>query len=662
MIQHGAILDCRTFLSDSNRMGGSQSRDFKAITQYQSDEVKAQYVGAFVLQQDEQRVLDSFSDLLTTLLKDNNLVSLEQILSSQEGCKSLFMVLSSTLEKEFNILRFPDPTRPDNSQLIMYMSKSGYNTLSDDLSRKTLCDQIVFFFIRLMTLVVALSSSIAINSKMPYLLFESNVKRTMNPNYKELVVPDFPEREPFSSKVLETLLSNGALKHLTIGDASEPDDSRAIYIFMNSERVGIDAKRRIVYMPKGRESGVMDISITPMDMVSVRPQPPVHGYPMAYMPQIPQVQGTYGQVLPPPKFLTGGRRTRNQRQRIQRTYKKQRTQRTHKQKGGTIPPNTYFTLTLKKFQDPCTGGICPESSFVLDVKGNTYDKKAFQSYLEQTAPMPQPVLFGERMETILRSEKMYPLKDPKEEAEPNKFTIGTNKSELKATFERIASSMENDAESVCPATYRAFLLASRIEGENLNTLVCSDKWNNKPAQNVLAYSLLQSLYNDRPDGTMESATASECSDILQSFVNQALMTTNSQVSTPSDFRQVSFANLVSNLPICSDPKSGPKTVLNKEQSTVLTQAHKKLRDMYERHLEQCRIFIRKVLTVKRDVGTTPKVVLDPAFSTHPRGAIVALNEVIAEARIFLSFHYLEVERVYKQALDAYSTVKEVKTV
>lgn len=637
-------------------MGASQSSEFRGMTQFQTDEGRAMYIGQFVLNQAEQRANSAIHDLLTIMLGDNNLFSLEKMLSTQEGCKSLFLVLSSTLQKEFNILRLPDPTYPDNSQLIMYMSKSEYEKLSDDSSRAILCKQIVSFVLRLLTLVTALSSSIKLNSKLSTILFEPTETRTMNPNFKMPRNLDLQGREPIPREILETFVASGNLRHVTIGNEADPPDARPLYMFLNQDGVVIDSRLRVVYMRKGRETAVMELSITPMEPVK-RPEMNIHqGYRYPQQPQPQQYPGMLpGQVyMGRPQF--GGRRTYRRRANRRRT-------RNHR--GGA--PNTFFNLVLRKLDIHCQG-ICADIPMILDLKGNTYEKTAFQTYMMNPNPtekdLPVSIRFSDRMEQILRAEKpQYPLDDPKEAQVSKGFAnLSDRTMETKKAFDAIVEQMNSSGESVCPSAYRAFLLASRMDGEKLNTMVCHDKWAGKRTTDTIAYSLLQALFNDRVDGTMETSTATQCAEVVHTFLAEKVVRVSSpDEGTPSSFKDIVFSNTVSeSLPLCVDKQSGPKPIQSKEQYAVLTQAHKRLRDMYQEHLKDCRDLVGKVITVRNDSVGKPVLQLNEVFTTHTRGAMVALNELISQARVLLTFHYLEVEKVYTEAIETVGTLSVAK--
>jgi hypothetical protein len=76
-----------------------------------------------------------------------------------------------------------------------------------------------------------------------------------------------------------------------------------------------------------------------------------------------------------------------------------------------------------------------------------------------------------------------------------------------------------------------------------------------------------------------------------------------------------------------------------------------LRDLYDEQIKAVVAIVRKVLAFKNaGYRQAPILQLDPIFMSHERGAMVALETIIAEARALLSKHYFEVEKTYYGAL------------
>ena len=138
----------------------------------QSQPTEKKMSGLFNLTEAQSNTLKIISDLFDQLLldKENNIFSLEKVLSSTEHCSSLVMILTNTLEKDFHSLHFPDPLVPDKTVFVRYMLQSDYKDLDNQPNRKSLCSTLIFFMIRLVTLVAALTSSLQTNRNIVNLL------------------------------------------------------------------------------------------------------------------------------------------------------------------------------------------------------------------------------------------------------------------------------------------------------------------------------------------------------------------------------------------------------------------------------------------------------------------------------------------------------------
>jgi hypothetical protein len=159
------------------------------------------------------------------------------------------------------------------------------------------------------------------------------------------------------------------------------------------------------------------------------------------------------------------------------------------------------------------------------------------------------------------------------------------------------------------------------------------------------------LYNDRPEGGMEGATNALCSDVVNQFLGDKVMSPYVQIGVQAQtFENVAFAKPSEDLiPFCKSVKDqGPRSTQNADIKNTLMTAHRTLRDMYRVHLSACDKLIKKAIVI--DDTKKPVLKFDKIFTTHPRGAQAALEEMIAEARTLLSFHYLAVEKVYQDVL------------
>ncbi len=129
-------------------------------------------VGKFQLTPDQKKQNDVLSNLFLSLLQNNNLVDLAKLVGrSDKDCNQLIITLSSQLEKEFQSLRFPDPSRQKTDITASYMAQDRYKILSDnpDSTRKQVCSFLATFLLRFVILISALTASISITDAIPVL-------------------------------------------------------------------------------------------------------------------------------------------------------------------------------------------------------------------------------------------------------------------------------------------------------------------------------------------------------------------------------------------------------------------------------------------------------------------------------------------------------------
>jgi hypothetical protein len=695
-------------------MGQGQSVTIDAATAAQKEKV-----GKFALRKTEEHTLIVLNDLLNQLLSEdkNNLFNLAQILGTEDGCKKLFTVLSSTIKKEFLSLRLPDPMRSSESRMVSAIMKDQYAQLEDTPVRKATCEQLAWFIIRLVTLVASLTASVTISRDMPSILFQQAARvhvKNMNTLYKNPAIA-VSGREGIRPEYISLLLQYGGLKQITVPGETTPD-VRQLYYMSPNDSVVINARHSIVYMPRGTNTGVFSIAFEkrgitqqqapPQLMYGYRPpaQAPVAPALAALMapqapalaapalaapalaapalaapalaapapPQAPALAAPGAMVrVPVPqnnargfgnKWSTTTRPTNATRKYLGAGRRRKTMRRARRRQHGGSESTDYFIVTVRSIVG-CDKTTCDSAEFVMDVAGRTYDKSEFEKYImNPTGVGPRQTEFADRLRPLLTnlSTEKVALEDPKEEEMKFGAEYGPlfeRKTETYAKFQKIIEAIEKKPEGVSPASYRAFVLASEFDGNILNTLFCSDSWAGKRTTDMVAYSLLNSLYIDRPEGVSESSTATELANKVSEFVGAKVLApyvpTGAAVSS---FENLAFLKTPPQLSaFCTKvaATAGKRGTSVPDHKRILTEAHKALRDMYDAHIKAAIDILRKVLSAKSaGYRAAPFLELDERFRTHERGALVALEEVIKEARGLISNHFLAVEKVYRGALNA----------
>lgn len=646
-------------------------------------------VGRFVLRKTEEHTLSVLNDLLNYMLEGNNLFDLAQVLNTQEGCAKLFTVLSSTVKKEFMSIKLPDPAVSSESRMVSAIMKDKYASLETDPIRKATCEQIAWFIIRLVTFVAALTASVTISRDLPSLLFtqaSGATAKTLNPTYKNPTI-NISGRSPIRADILEMLTKSGALRAVTLVGEPEKKDSRDLYFVFPYDSVIIDARRSIVYMGQTSPTGVFGINFE-VHGGQYRPmgqQVQAYGYMSGPVPQGP---APLGPAPPGPAQGTNMRQQMpyNRRNNITRrngyymrnnwsTTTRSTTgtnrymgrggkTRRYRIAGGNYEQQQdvkYLLVTIRNLVQ-CESTTCQDEQFIMDFNGQTFEKREYEEHLMRRGPIPISTNFADRMKKYIGASAAFPkvsLEEPKEEA----LRFGTvfaplfkRETETYTKLKSIKEAIEKKPEGVSPASYRAFLLASELDGKILNTLFCTDAWAEKRTTDTVAYSLLNALYIDRPEGVSETRTDNELRAVLGAFTGaNALSPYVKSGASVSSFDNVSFRKVSDKLNVfCGKiSASGKRGTQSQEAKKVLTDAHKLLRSMYDEHLKAVVDLIRKALSAKTTgYRSPPYLELDPRFRESERGAIVALEELIGEARKLLSNHYLAVEKVYNGALAA----------
>lgn len=655
-------------------MGAGQS---SAIIESASPEQREK-VGRFVLRKTEEHTLTVLNDLLNYMLEGNNLFDLAQVLNTQEGCAKLFSVLSSTVKKEFMSIKLPDPSVSSESRMVSVIMKDKYASLETEPIRKATCEQIAWFIIRLVTFVAALTASVTISRDLPTLLFtqaSGATTKSLNPTYKNPTI-NISGRSPIRSDVLEMLTKSGALRAVTLVGEPEKKDSRDLYFVFPYDSVIIDARRSIVYMGQTSPTGVFGINfevhggqIRPMGQQVIQ-QGPAYGYVSAPQGQMRQQMPynrrnnatrrngyymrnnwstTTRSTAGTGRYMgTGGAGGKTRRRRIA---------------GGNYEQQDvkYLLVTIRNLVQ-CESTTCQDEQFIMDFNGQTFEKREYEEHLMRRGPIPISSNFADRMKKYIGPSSAFPkvsLEEPKEEA----MKFGTvfaplfkRETETFNKFKSIKDAIEKKPEGVSPASYRAFLLASELDDKILNTLFCTDAWAEKRTTETVAYSLLNALYIDRPEGVSENSTANELSAVISNFIGaKALSPYVKSGATSNSFDHVTFRETPKLLSaFCGKiSTSGKRGTQSNEAKKVLTDAHKLLRSMYDEHMKAVVDLIRKALSAKTTgYRSPPYLELDARFRESERGAIAALEELIAEARKLLSDHYLAVEKVYNGTLAA----------
>jgi hypothetical protein len=292
----------------------------------------------------------------------------------------------------------------------------------------------------------------------------------------------------------------------------------------------------------------------------------------------------------------------------------------------------------------------------MNQKGITYDSKEYMN----TSRIPQTKSFKDRVQEVLNHQtNKVPVEPPatvqKEAGTPTFAPISKIEEPTLNRFKSIRTAILGGS---APSNERAFLLASTLgvspncTRQTLKTMVCDDKTQGLPLTSSVAYSLLQSLYEDLPTGDSDFNSAAECSAVVQRFVSEGLVELGTPGSAiPTKLNHLKFKTQSKSLAssICATQTApGPRSLEIEDLKQAFMTAYIMLRDLYDVHVQRVIELLQKL--VNFGTGGSSEIVLEKLFVEHPSGAQVALNSMIHEARALLSDHYFQVESVYQGVL------------
>jgi len=628
--------------------------------------------GVFKLRQSQKFSLNVLSDIILMLISENNLFDLAEMLKSEMGCQSLIIVIKNKLEKDFTTLQFPDQSKAGEFTPVGIIPEHKYKALAaTDKDRSIYCAQFAFFIVRFTLLISALVSSVAFQEDM-YKDLQNNqldVRPTgLNERYKNLADQSV-RGDRLPSDILAVFTATGNLKKV-------PNDTRYLYYFGNQDSVVIDAEKGITYNSQSAvDTGVLKISIYASALAPTATPPiPIPGAytgpaASATPPALPSVSapflppGTAPRPYPPAPhsnapsnssgpyrlnpfarssniFSTSGASVPSRRSRKGRRSTRRRA------RGGAI----IYRVILSSVVCP-ESGTCEISQFDMDEYGTTYS----------VGTTANPASFTDRVAPILaRQTKRYLLENPGVLAgrAKSKFSpfskLDTTAYSVLSYYQNAIVGKTNEKENITsPAIYRAFLIASGLIEDRVDTLFCTDNWRDVMTSTI-PYALLQSLYYDENGGTKSSAAADELRNTAAGFLKNDIARPYVQNSavTPAEFSQLAFIEPKVVAPaFCGTVTMGVRSTNIPAQRDILTKAHQNLHGLYDVHLENIVKFIRKILSLKEGGYQKRHIIrLNPIFVTNTKGAQAALDTLIVEGRRLLADHYLAVETTYKKAI------------
>jgi hypothetical protein len=628
-------------------MGTKQSKEVVG----QSVATTNDSIGQFVLNQKQTLILKTVSDLLVNLLQTNNLFDLNDLLANKSECQTMILLLTKKLENEFTTLRFPGLGK-DSLQTVSFVPEKMYKTFSStDIERKNMCSKLVLFIVRLIALVSACVASVTIDTdvftklKSPSETIIST--KTKNFEIRDLAISATSQQSFEALKITGKPMNYDTLELLS-KHLNRVDYRSHLYFLGNdrlTEPIIFNSKNGAVYFGKKAKTSVFVLDITQTRFTERKVNPAgLTGQTRSNTLQLQNPQRlalTNGQT-----GQTGGRKTRRNR----------------KQSGGN-PNDIYFNVICY------TTATEKKSEFIMNSSGELFIKEQFvQSVLEKSADSFE-VRIRKILTNLLSDDVNIVSTTPMTEDDHSYKSINPdtikdlfiNNMIFSFTHMKAPKGIEvpTKIEGISPGYYRSYLLASDIKNGTIASLVCQDKWGNKNLTDIVGYSLLQTLYYDYDGDKMSNEATAECASVVDKYIVERLAKPNSvSAQSAQAFHNISFfTNNELNLDFfCKGTEQFFfKEIHNMQTIQEVKAAHMEIRALYNAQLESVLKIIHSILYLE-DVGITetPRILLNPVFINHPKGAMVALEEIIANARKTISEYYIQVERIYNKTVRKFS--------
>lgn len=621
-------------------------------------------VGKFLVPAALQRDTLVLSRLFERLLSTNNLLNFAKLMQEKDKCGELQIVLASQINKEFQTLRFPDPSVPSALQTVSFIDNAMYEKLRESGIVKKMCIRISEFLIRFVALVASLSLSIAMPRGLPE-ISESSGQDIYRPSKA-------PTSVPLQKKIWDVLQTISSLNVEMIGGSADmPSElmlldrefflNKTGYAYLNKPKSAIlnvefeyfryddpsnpfqkiseaDAKEARqqtelrqqeakieTYMARGMSREEAEAQIK---QEIQRPAYPGYGYQqqIGYQP----VQAPLSSQVP--VVQQGGRRKSRKGRKGRKGYQ------SRKYKGGQGPFNTLGQMTQSPqmpVQQPMQQSVQPVQSatvqtlpplkqfyrvtfrtqastevlrLVFTDNGDAYDMRSFDaakgSRTELQSLQPS-IVDGRRMNLLMAFGQAFKAAGKEEQEMIRERFTGAQA----ITLDQLQKfSTLSEKEFYSPAAYRAFLLASMIPIQNVNALesyFCKDSWALTTLNSKPAYAAFEGLFgiksNDVTEGD-ERAPADKSQFIQRMTANRF----TEQKREGGDFGSIQFPDnkdartRAKIAGICAAARTPALLVDNKESVAILMAGYNELKQLYLNHIRTVYEFLKTVLVVDSD--------------------------------------------------------------
>lgn len=635
-------------------------------------------VGKFALSPDLQKETVILSKLFDKLLEKNNLLDFAKVLEKRGECGKLQVVLANQINKEFQTLRFPDPSNPSSLLLTSFIDEDQYKTLQGSEMLKLVCSRISEFLIRFVILIAALTFSIALPTGLPT-VSDSSAQDIYRPS--KTVEAKYPIPEDIWA-LIRTKTNAKQIGDDLILINGEYFMNRGGYMYANKPKSAVidiqfEYFRYDLDVPRGRFDKTSPEMALLVEQEQIEKIKRNFGYTeeqarkefqMQRNPSLRQQPYGYGGPGTAPGFGfsapqpgRGGKRKTRSKQRKFRGGLGDQTENNTRLRleitgplpspsplganttATTVSPNTSAGIptTIPIIKRPFYKIIYQWSSnskeYVFDSEDlNAFEKGAFDNTIDKQTLQPQ-VIDGRRMNLLWTIDRVFEQtvgKDYEQDMVRQRFT-GSKSFEL-LSFSSYLSEAARDKDFYSPAAYRAYLLASNIPLQNpraIESLFCRDTWALTSLNSKPAYATLEGLYGFDMTTTIEGDenAFTKKSEFMNRMVGLKLAeqkAVDKSKKTVWTFDALQFPDNKDPRErgkiagICATSRSAGVLVENKENIAILMDGYNKLKQLYQQHVKQVYAFLKTILVVD---STFEQLIMLPSSSPTNK-PVIRLNE------------------------------------
>ena len=592
---------------------------------------------------EETTKIEFFSNIFIRLLKTSDILDIRALTSGQGSCGQYVIILAKNIEKEFKKIKLQ--TRGTNSGATNDFLYASTNTiLKQSPSDQEACRYLAIFYIRVLQLVAALTMSIYsppdLLSRIRNRVYDASlklqkkgIKTTVSKN------EDAQRRQRRENWLLNLLLETEKTNIFTLGDKTQFEYNRVT--------------NELFYTSNKSERFTLRMEVKESDEYSVSPK---------YL-----TNTTYWIEV------TNNYKNPTDRKILYRAL-------TTEEGGGWVFESSPDLTAVE--EEPYTGYY---DDWAHDLENNIINN-VDNVYIEKTEikAVNSYGNFGVRRQRLTqRNSKAYNGSKTgtkrnntasKQKVIQNSLNLA-EKTSLPPKFKDSYRAMTkwlaeiSDWAEAAPASYRATLLFNKpsLPTTPGSTYTCVDSWANQRLRQLAPFASLEILFFDKDDGTASPENAEILKRLSNEFskIYQRAPPGESGILAADKSKVVQVFDDVFVPPlgdflqknICIKRTAQGESLIEEKYAIVFEKAQTKIIENYKEHLDTCFAMLNSLFSTEK-VGSETKIRFSDSFINAKNGARNELEEnIIPDASTIIANHYLDIEKIYYEALVEISTLK-----